>query len=222
MATFVLVPGGWHGGWDFRPVTDRLRERGHEVHELTLTGVGERSHVPAGVVNLDTHIEDVVGVFVQEDIRDAVLCGHSYGGMVIAGVADRVPERVHRMVYIDAYVPEDGDSCFTLTTPTYRQLFLDNVRADGWAVAPPEGLNPRATSHPIGSFLQAISLTGQHHEVGRLDYVFLSGWQGTPFKDVFERLRQDDRWHTHELPTGHNAMREAPDDLVAILLDTAA
>jgi pimeloyl-ACP methyl ester carboxylesterase len=159
---------------------------------------------------------------VQEDINNAVLCGHSYGGMVIAGVADRVRKRVYRIVYIDAYFPEDGDSCFELTTPTYRQLFLDNVRADGWAVAPPEGLDPRATSHPIGSLLQAISLSGQHHEVGRLDYVFLSGWAGTPFKDVFERLRQDDRWHTHELPTSHNAMREAPDDLVEILLDTAA
>jgi pimeloyl-ACP methyl ester carboxylesterase len=222
MATFVLVPGGWHGGWDFRPITDRLRARGHVVHELTLSGVGERNHFPAGVVNLDTHIEDVVRVFEQEDADNAVLCGHSYGGMVIAGVADRIRNRVDRLVYIDAYVPEDGDSCFGLTTPAYRQLFLDGVRGDGRAVAPPEGLDPRATSHPIGSFLQAISLSGHQHEVGRLDYVFLSGWPGTPFRDVFERLREDDRWHVHELPTGHNAMREAPDALVAILLDRAA
>jgi pimeloyl-ACP methyl ester carboxylesterase len=90
MATFVRVPGGWHGGWDFCPLTDRLRARGHVVHELTLSGVGERNHFPAGAVNLDTHIDDVVRVFEQEDVNNAVLCGHSYGGMVIAGVADRI------------------------------------------------------------------------------------------------------------------------------------
>jgi pimeloyl-ACP methyl ester carboxylesterase len=173
-------------------------------------------------VNLDTHIEDVVRVFEQENVNNAVLCGHSYGGMVIAGVADRIRNRIDRLVYIDAYVPEDGDSRFGLTTPAYRRLFLDGVRGDGWAVAPPEGLDPRVTSHPIGSFLQAISLSGHQHEVRRLDYVFLSGWPGTPFRDISERLRQDDQWHVHELPTGHNAMREAPDALVAILLDSAA
>jgi pimeloyl-ACP methyl ester carboxylesterase len=218
-ATFVLVPGGWHGGWNFRPITDRLRARGHVVHELTLSGVGERSHIPAGVVNLDTHIEDVVNVFEQEDLHGAVLCGHSYGGMVIAGVADRVRERIARIIYIDAYVPEDGDSCFSLTTPAFQQLFLDGARSDGLAVAPPAWLDRRATSHPIASFLQAISLSGHQNDVARRDYVYLSGWSGTPFTDIYERLRQDDRWHVHELPTGHNGMAEAPDELAAILLE---
>ena len=217
--TFVLVPGGWNGGWKFRPVTDRLRARGHVVHELTLSGVGERNHIAAGVVNLDTHIEDVVNVFEQEDLRDAVLCGHSYGGMVIAGVADRVRERIARIVYIDAYVPDDGDSCFSLTTPAFRQLFIDGARGDGLAVAPPEGADRRATSHPIASFLQAISLSGHQNDVARRDYVYLSGWSGTPFTTVYERLREDDGWHVHELPTGHNAMAEAPDELAAILLE---
>jgi pimeloyl-ACP methyl ester carboxylesterase len=218
-ATFVLVPGGWKGGWNFRPVTDRLRARGHIVHELTLSGVGERNHVPAGVVNLDTHIEDVVNVLEQEDLRDIVLCGHGYGGMVIAGVADRVRERIARIVYIDAYVPDDGDSCFSLTTPAFRQLFLDGARSDGLAVAPPAGMDRRATSHPIASFLQAISLSGRQNDVARRDYVYLSGWSGTPFTTVYERLRQDDDWHVHELPTGHNGMAEAPDELAAILLE---
>jgi pimeloyl-ACP methyl ester carboxylesterase len=217
-ATFVLVPGRWHGGSHFRPLTDRLRARGHVVHELTLSGVGERSHIPAGVVNLDTHIEDVVNVFEQEDLHDAVLCGHSYGGMVIAGVADRVGDRIARIVYIDAYVPEDGDSCFSLTTPAFRRLFIDGARGDGLAVAPPPGHSRGATSHPIASLLQAISLSGRQNDVARRDYVYLSGWSGTPFTDVYERLRQDDGWRVHELPTGHNGMAEAPDELAAILL----
>ena len=219
---FVLVPGGWHGGWDFRPVTERLRAVGRQVHELTLSGVGARSHIPAGIVNLETHIDDVVGVFVQEDLQHAVLCGHSYGGMVIAGVADRVPERIDRIVFIDAYVPDDGDSCFSLAGPTFQRLFLDGARGDGWAVAPPAGLDARATSHPIATFLQAISLSGRQNDVARHDYVYLSGWSGSPFAEVYERLRQDERWHVHELATMHNVMREAPDDLVAILLDGTA
>jgi pimeloyl-ACP methyl ester carboxylesterase len=217
--TFVLVPGGWKGGWAFRPVTDRLRARGQIVHELTLSGVGERSHMPAGVVNLDTHIEDVVNVLEQEDLREIVLCGHSYGGMVIAGVADRVRERIARLVYIDAYVPADGDSCFSLTSPAFRQLFLDGARGDGLAVAPPAGMDRRATSHPLASFLQGISLSGHQNDVARRDYVYLSGWPGTPFTAVYERLRQDGGWHVHELPTGHNGMAEAPDELAAILLE---
>ncbi len=217
--TFVFVPGGWHGGWDFRPLTERLRARGHQVHELTLSGVGERNHIPAGSVNLDTHIEDVVAVFEQEELDDAVLCGHSYGGMVIAGVADRIRDRLARIVYIDAYLPDDGDSCFSLTTPRYRQLFLDLVRADGWAVAAPASLDPRATSHPIATFLQAISLSGHQNDVARRDYIYHSAWEGTPFAEVYERLREDDRWHVHEVPCGHNGMVQAPDELTAILLD---
>ena len=219
---FVLVPGGWHGGWDFRPVTERLRARGHAVYELTLSGVGERSHIPAGTVNLDTHIEDVVRVLEEADLHDVVLCGHSYGGMVIAGAADRVRERIGRIVYIDAYVPDDGDSGYSLTTPAFRQLFLDGVRGDGWAVAPPAGLDPRATSHPIATFLQAISLSGHQNDVARRDFVYHTGWSATPFTEVYERLRQDERWRVRELATGHNAMREAPDDVVAILLEGAA
>jgi pimeloyl-ACP methyl ester carboxylesterase len=224
MTTFVLVPSGWHGGWNFRPVTERLRGRGHTVYELTLSGVGERSHLPAGAINLDTHIADVVGVFEQEDLSDVILVGHSYGGMVIAGVADRVPDRIERLVYLDAYVPDDGDSCFTLTTPAYQQLFLDGVRRDGWSVQPPEGLglDPRVTPHPAAAFFQSVSLSGRQNDVVRRDYVYLSGWQGTPFASVSERLRADPTWRVHEVPCGHDGMSEAPDELVAILLQDGA
>jgi pimeloyl-ACP methyl ester carboxylesterase len=216
-ATFVLVPGGWHGGWDYRPVTERLRARGHTVYELTLSGLGERSHLPPGTINLDTHIADVVRVFEQADLRDAVLVGHSYGGMVIAGAADRVRDRIARIVYLDAYVPDDGDSCFTLTSPAYQQLFLDGIRHDGWSVPPPAGPDPRVTPHPAAAFFQGVSLSGRPNDVARRDYVYLSGWPGTPFASVYERLRADPDWHVHEIPCGHNAMREAPDELVGIL-----
>lgn len=217
MATFLLVPGGWHGGWSYRPIAQALRRRGHDAYPITLTGLGDRAHLRTTTANLDTHIQDVVGVLETERITDAVLVGHSYAGMVITGVADRCPDRIGRLVYSDAYVPADGDSCWDLTTPAFRQLFLDGATADGFSVAPPPGLDPRATAHPLPSFLQKIRLSGTPGRVRRRDYIYLSGWQGSPFPQVYQRLSQDPAWHTHQLPTGHNLVAEAPDKLLEIL-----
>ncbi|GAA5179380.1 alpha/beta fold hydrolase [Rugosimonospora acidiphila] len=218
MATFVLVPGGWHGGWSYRPIAQALRQRGHDAYPVTLTGLGDRAHLRAAVANLDTHIQDVVSVLETERITDAVLVGHSYAGMVITGVADRCPDRIGRLVYSDAYVPADGDSMWDLTTPAFRQLFLENATADGFRVAPPPGLDPRTAAHPLPSFLQKLRLSGAPSRVRRRDYLYLSGWQGSPFAGVYERLSRDPAWHTHRLPTGHNVVAEAPDKLLEILL----
>ena len=110
MATFVLVHGGWAGSVVWRQLTPRLRKMGHEVYAPTLTGIGERKHLLSREINLDTHIQDVIGVIDEEDLSDIVLVGHSYGGMVISGVADRVPEKVATLVYLDAFLPESrGD-----------------------------------------------------------------------------------------------------------------
>ncbi|MBO0873112.1 MAG: alpha/beta hydrolase [Pseudonocardia sp.] len=220
MATFVLVPGGWHGGWYFQSLADRLRQHGHRAYPVTLTGIGERNHLPGA--NLDTHIEDVVGLLDRERIDDAVLCGHSYAGMVISGVADQVASRVTALVYSDAYVPADGESCWDLTTDAFRQLVLDGAHADGHGVAPPPGLDPRASSHPLASLVQAVRLTGAWETVGRKHYVYLSGWRGSPFPGVYRRLRDDPGWRTHELPVGHNVMADAADALFDILLHAAA
>src|ERR1700760_4452365 len=101
MATFVLVHGSWHGGWCYARVARLLRAAGHEVYTPTLTGMGERSHLAGGHINLDTHIRDIRNVFEYEDIGDAILCGHSYGGMVITGVAGEIGERIRSLVYLD-------------------------------------------------------------------------------------------------------------------------
>ena len=116
--TYVLVHGAWGGGWAWRDVADRLRARGHEAYRPTLTGLGERRHLATEDVGLDTHIEDVVNLLVFEQLHDVVLVGHSYGGMVISGVADRVPERIAYRIYIDAFVPEDGESLVGEDGPT--------------------------------------------------------------------------------------------------------
>ena len=112
MATFVLVHGAWHGGWCWKRVRPLLESRGHLVFTPTLTGLGERSHLLARETGLETHIADVVNVIRWEELSEVVLCGHSYGGMVISGVADRVPDRIRSLVYLDAFVPSDGQSLF--------------------------------------------------------------------------------------------------------------
>lgn len=218
MSTFILIPGGWHGGWYFQPIAETLRRHGHAAFPVTLTGLGDRAHLSTPATNLDTHIQDVVALLEAEDVHDAVLVGHSYAGMVITGAAARTAGRVRRLVYSDAYVPADGDSCYDLTSPAFRELFLQGARADGHTVAPPPGLDARTTPHPLASFLQEIRLDGAP-EVDRRDYVYLSGWSGSPFTEVQQRLRHDPDWRVHTLPVGHNVAGEAPERLVRILLD---
>jgi pimeloyl-ACP methyl ester carboxylesterase len=217
MTTYVLVPGGWHGGWDFDPVTERLRAAGHDVRPVTLAGLGKHDAPQTAAANLDTHIEQVVDLLRAEDLTGVHLCGHSYGGMVIAGVADRVPERIDRLVHIDAWVPDDGDSCWSLVNDDYRARFVAGAAVDGRIVAVPPGLDPRARPHPVASFLQAVRLTGAHRRVPRRTLVHCSGWPNTPLTAQYERLRADPGWDVHVIDSGHNVMAERPDDLVTVL-----
>ena len=158
-----------------------------------------------------------------EQIEDALLVGHSYGGAVITGVADRVPERVDTLVYIDAFVPSGEDSCFDLTTDDQRQWYLEGASADGYAVAPLPFFDSRATPHPLASLLQRIYLTGNLDRFRRRDYVYLSDWpEESPFAPVYERLRQNPAWNVHSLPTRHNFMAEASEEVFEILLRAGA
>ena len=113
-AIFVLVHGAWHGGWCYARVAALLRARGHTVFTPTLTGQGERAHLLSGSINLSTHIEDVLGVFRCEQLNGVVLAGHSYGGMVVTGVADRIAQHIRALAYLDAFIPEDGQSLFDI------------------------------------------------------------------------------------------------------------
>ena len=138
MATFVLIHGGWHGGWCWKRVTPYLHAAGHEVYTPTLTGLGERSHLASPETNLSIHIQDVLNVLLYEDLTDIVLVGHSYSGMVITGVADRVPDRVRRLVYLDAFVPEHGQALRDLFRPLASQAAAPEVVVlDGWRVPYP-------------------------------------------------------------------------------------
>ena len=235
MATFVLVHGAWGGAWSWNKfVAPMLREAGHTVFTVTLTGLGDRSHLSSPDVDVNTHIQDVVNVLFYEDLTDVILVGHSYGGNVITGVADRVPERLQQLVYLDAATPGDGDSSAS-TWPGRLEQIEEQARrdGDGWKVAPGdappdqpaeiiEWARPRRSPMPIKTMTTPIRLTRGETTLPRA-YVYctLDKKPGTHQAARAEKVRNDPRWKFFELNTGHNLHYTAPKETVAILNELA-
>lgn len=236
MATFVLVHGGWHGGWCWRDVAPTLRAAGHDVHAPTLTGLGARAHlldVLGPRLDLATHVADVVGVLEYEDLRDAVLVGHSYGGMVIAGAADRAPERVSQLIYLDAFVPAGGQSLFDLLAPERRAYFQERARdgGDGSRVPPPSPaalgvtdetqarwLAARLTPQPLRTFEQPLALTGPATSLPRTYVHCTVSPTAASFAPFAADARDAPDWRYHGLATGHDAMVTQPREVADVLL----
>ena len=191
---------------------------------LTLTGVAERAHPMPGGVNLDTHVTDVLAAIDADadGIDDLILVGHSYGGMVITAVADRIPHRIDAVVFLDAIVPYDGESCWDVVNDEERAWYVA-VDDTGFGVPPLPFFDPRATSHPLATVLQRVRLTGDLNRFRRREYAYALDWPGeSPLQASYDRVRDDPNWTCHELDGKHNLMRDAPDDLLRILLDVAA
>lgn len=221
MTTFVLVPGGWKGGWAFEEVVPLLERAGHTVHALTLTGLRpDDDPATVATANLDTHANDVLRLLDRAQITSATLVGHSYAGMVIAAAADRAGGRVSRLVHLDAFVPRDGESWWSATNEYFREMIPAGAATTGYAVEPPGTGDPRRRPHPLASMMQTIQLTGEVAKVPRREFIYCSGWEDqTPFAELRQRLEADSEWQVHELPTGHNAMRESPAAVADLLLD---
>ncbi|MFI7639896.1 alpha/beta fold hydrolase [Nonomuraea sp. NPDC049400] len=220
MATFVLVPGGWKGSWAYEAVIPLLERAGHTVHALTLTGLRpDDDNATVATANLDTHADDVLRLLDRAHITSATLVGHSYAGMVIAAAADRADGRISRLVHLDAFVPRDGESWWSSANEYFREVIAVGAASTGYAVRPPDGGDPRRRPHPLASFLQTIRLTGAHAQAPRREFVYCSGWEDrTPFAELRTRLQADPEWQVHDLPTGHDAMHEAPEAVAALLL----
>ncbi|WP_370499599.1 alpha/beta fold hydrolase [Mycolicibacterium sp. jd] len=223
MSSYVLIPGMCHGAWCFDEVAASLRSAGHHVLALTLTGVGERSHLMPGGVNLDAHIVDVLAAIDNDAATgaDLILVGHSYGGMVITGVADRIPDRVDSLVFLDAVVPRDGEACWDLVNDEERQWYV-KVDDSGFGVPPMPFFDDRATSHPLATVLQPLRLRGDLNGFRRRIFVYALDWPGeSPLRPSYDRVRGDPTWICHELDGRHNLMRDRPADLVRILLSAS-
>ncbi|MGD0289112.1 MAG: alpha/beta hydrolase [Candidatus Binataceae bacterium] len=237
MSTFVLVHGAWHGGWCYKRVAQQLRKAGHEVYTPTLTGLGERSHLMSRAVTLDTHVQDIVNLIRWEELSDIVLCGHSYGGMVITGVADKVPEKIRALVYLDAFVPAGGQAVADFLPPELLAGMRDDAKqnGEGYLMTPIPAevfkvnekdatwVDRMCVKHPLACFEQKISLTGALAQVRKHFYVLATEYgPPQPFIALAERLKQDKNWKVVSFSCGHDLMLDMPKETAEILIAASA
>jgi len=226
VSTFVLVHGAWHGGWCWRFVRPLLK--GHQVFAPSLTGLGERKHLARPDIDLDTHITDVVSLLEMEDLRDVVLVGHSYGGMVVTGAADRAHERVTRIVYLDAFVPENGKCLLDYVVPERAARMREEGEKMGSVTPPPLSLwglvrdehvnfvKPREVRHPFGTMVQKIRLQGRAEHLPKT-FIYCSSPATGSFDQFAAKYRTARGWTFHELATGHDAMILMPERVAELL-----
>ena len=221
--TFVLVHGAWHGGWCWKKVIPMLASAGHRVLAPTLTGLGDRSHLLTPEVDLDTHIKDINAVFHYEDVHDAILVGHSYGGMVVAGVAPSVITRLAGVVYLDAFLPEDGKAL---------QDYVALRAAEGVWRLPPPGTPPRfgvkeaadvtwmearLTDQPRRSMTQAVRIAADIS--ARVPHTYILCTKANQFATAAERAKQRGFRYRELLSAGHDAMITQPSEVAKLLLE---
>jgi pimeloyl-ACP methyl ester carboxylesterase len=231
--TFVLIHGAAHGGWCYDRVAAILRSRGHRVFAPTLAGLAERADMDARHINLTTHIDELLDLFEALDLRDAVLCGHSYGGMVISGVADRIPERIAELVYLDAVVPENGKSMNDYVFPGWRLLpILVAVWLFGRGIKltpPPPArffkvnradramVDRRLTAHPFATLTEKIRIGNNADRIPRHTFIYATAWGNEQITKQYELAKKRAGWNVFEVACGHDVMIDAPDDLAGIL-----
>lgn len=234
MSTYVLVHGAWHGGWCWSKVRRLLEEAGANVYTPTLTGLGERAHLASPDIGLETHIQDLLGMVEYETLTDVILVGHSYSGVVITAVGDRIPDRLSRLVYLDAVVPRTGQCLFDCTGADFRRRMEEQMRIRGedWRIPPASAerlglfrdhdidwVVPKLVAHPYRTFIEPVQLGDAAATLVPRTYINCIGGnpRGGPRAAQAEGI--DDY---HELSTGHDAMITAPGDVAELLLKMAS
>src|SRR3974390_1734233 len=232
--TFVLVHGAWHGGWCWRRVAERLRRDGHAVFTPTLTGLGERSHLLRPGIDLATHVADIVNIMRWERLSDVVLCGHSYGGFVISGVAEEMSAAVRAIVFLDAFLPQSGDTILKLTGPAVQDSIRAALQRDELGVPPrpAEGfggneadrqwVDSLCVPQPIATFTSPIALRGARERIARKTYIRAKGYDNPAFDRALASVETDPSWRSHDLACGQDVMVDMPDRLSALLLEATA
>ena len=235
MTTFVLVHGAWHGGWCWREVAGRLQSAGHRVFAPTLTGLADRSHLLSRETGLETHILDIVNLLAWEELDDAVLCGHSYGGMVVTGAADRAAGRLRALVYLDAFVPADGQCLRDLAPPERVAAMCRDAdeRGDGWKVPPLPAsvwlddpaqqawVQPKVTPHPLRCFTDPLPLTGAWRSVGCKMHILASANDPSPFHAIHAGVASEPDWLCRRIAGPHDLMISHPAETATLLVEAA-
>lgn len=230
--TYVLVHGAGQGSWVWKKVRSSLQRRGSQVFTPTLTGLGDRSHLLSPGINLDTHIDDVVNLIRWEGLHNVVLCGHSYGGCVITGVAERLPERLGSLVYLDAVLLQDGQSTLDAVASEHREKILELAKkhGDGWTLPPPPDavldvneqdrawFAAQMTPHPLATFQQKLRVTHASRQVRDIRYILAGKSLFTHLNRPYADLARSLGWRTITIDCGHEVMLDKPADLVAELL----
>jgi pimeloyl-ACP methyl ester carboxylesterase len=228
---YVLVHGAWHGGWCWQKVSKNLRTDGAEVFTPTLSGLGEHKNTLNQNINLDTHIEDIVNLIVMEDLHNVVLVGHSYAGTVIAGVADRIPERLSKLIFLDAMIVEDGESALSVHPKEAQVLSEKSSKNSNGLSVPPfpvqafgvndpkdqKWVSERLTPQPYKTFTQPLRLKNVYGNHLPLIYIACTNPQMPVLKTFSDRVKEDENWQHYSLNTGHDAMVTVPDELSALL-----
>ena len=231
MATFVLVHGAWSGGWGYTKTARLMRARGHEVWVPTLTGLGERSHLAHPGITLSTHIQDVVNVLEYEDLTDVILVGHSYGGMVTTGVSSRCAERIRTLVYLDAFLPANGQALWDIAGEQGRAFYIDGQRNTPGLVTPmglaatPDNAEAAALRkrkldlHPLLTLTEPVVLDGSEARIANRTYILATKRPG--FQRFYDQVKDDPAWKTATIATGHVVMMEDPEGLAELLMQEA-
>jgi pimeloyl-ACP methyl ester carboxylesterase len=229
---YVLVHGAYGGGWIWRDVAEGLRRQGHRVWTPTQTGLGERSHLLSRQITVDTHIGDVANVIETDEIRDIILVGHSYGGMAVTGVADRMADRIRHVVYLDALVPEDGDTAFKILPPGTEEARRKAAREQGGGVALPvpgpegfpipdgpakEWFMRRLRPHPIGTYESPVRLAKPAGAGLPVTYVSYTDPALASIEPSRQRARAKEGWKYVELPVPHDVEVPMPEKVVELL-----
>ena len=237
MATFVLVHGAWVGGWCWQKVIPFLEAAGHKVYAPSLTGLAERASELSPDVGLDTHIQDIAGLLEEKNLLGVILAGHSYGGMVITGVVDQVPERIAHLVYLDTFVPRDGESMADISRIViYLLRKKAQSHGDGWRIdsqgtygvtTEPDvsWLRSKVTPQPLKTFEQPLHLKNPAI-VSAKPRTHIQCTAGGFFRSLMRHILarralppREAGWRLRQLPTGHMAMITMPRELADLLLE---
>ncbi|AKD58457.1 hypothetical protein SD10_10665 [Spirosoma radiotolerans] len=216
--TFLLVHGAWSGGWDYAQVETILRAKGDKVYRPTLTGLGERVHLANPTINLTTFISDIVNVIKFEDLHNVILVGHSFGGMVISGVAEQLPDRISKLIYLDAMVPNDGESAQMVCGDLWNSLMASHVK-DGfmeYPFGPVRSIPPMDVAQSLKTFTEPLSLRNPLVKTIPTTFIVMTkNGQSQAANDQMGLVKARQRhWQIASLEGGHYAMREQPEQLV--------